>query len=200
MKLSELTLKQIKDIESKCTKVPCIEATSGPDYYTGIAYMDFAKIFERDYKNLPSPVNDIEVTTDNNERFTIPASIVTKGLIILLYNLIEIMCMKKYSFRKTTEGRWYIILPEWPGDKADLEMVCGADNLLDCFDGGYGIVNLVLSTEKFDCSMKLTLTETDGDSGTYYFSDLNMNIDAWLCHVTKFVFGCIPEIIYFKNY
>jgi len=108
--------------------------------------------------------------------------------------------MKKYTFTKDTDGRWYIVLPEWPESRADLEMVCGADDLLNIFDEGYGIVNLVLSTEEFEGSMKLTLTNTDGESGTYSFNELNIDMDIWLCPVTKFVFDYIPEIIYFKNY
>ena len=108
--------------------------------------------------------------------------------------------MKKYTFTKDADGSWYIVLPEWPGDRSDLQMVCGADDMLDIFDQGYGIVNLTLSTEKFDGSMKLMLTDTDGNSGTYNFDDMGINMDIWLCPVTKFVFGYIPDIIYFKLY
>ncbi len=39
--------------------------------------------------------------------------------------------MKNLKFYKEKDGRWYVDLPEWTGSKADLEMVCGADTLLD---------------------------------------------------------------------
>lgn len=39
--------------------------------------------------------------------------------------------MKYLKFEKDTSNRWYLILPEWKGDKSDLEMVCGADAMLD---------------------------------------------------------------------
>jgi hypothetical protein len=34
-------------------------------------------------------------------------------------------------FYRTTEDRWYIDLPEWKGSIADLEMIEGADTMLD---------------------------------------------------------------------
>lgn len=36
--------------------------------------------------------------------------------------------MDKYTF-ELVDGRWYIVLPEWTGNKEDLEMVLGADIL-----------------------------------------------------------------------
>ena len=39
--------------------------------------------------------------------------------------------MKNLKFKKEEDNKWYIDLTEWTGDKADLEMVAGADILLD---------------------------------------------------------------------
>jgi hypothetical protein len=41
--------------------------------------------------------------------------------------------MKTFKFEKEKDNRWYIILPEWTGEKEELEMVCGADSMLDIF-------------------------------------------------------------------
>ena len=35
------------------------------------------------------------------------------------------------KFNKEAD-RWYIDLPDWTGTKGELEMVAGADTLLDC--------------------------------------------------------------------
>lgn len=34
-------------------------------------------------------------------------------------------------FEKWENGKWYIVLPEYDGDQEDLEMIDGADKLLD---------------------------------------------------------------------
>ena len=38
--------------------------------------------------------------------------------------------MKNYTFNKE-QGNWYIDLSNWYGTKAELQMVAGADSLLD---------------------------------------------------------------------
>ena len=38
--------------------------------------------------------------------------------------------MKNYTFNKE-QGCWYIDLPNWEGTKGELQMVGGADTLLD---------------------------------------------------------------------
>ena len=35
------------------------------------------------------------------------------------------------TFEKWEDGRWFVVLPEYDGDQEDLEMVDGADALLD---------------------------------------------------------------------
>ena len=36
-----------------------------------------------------------------------------------------------FDFERWEDGRWFVILPEWDGDQDDLEMVEGADKMLD---------------------------------------------------------------------
>lgn len=35
------------------------------------------------------------------------------------------------TFEKWEDGRWFVVMPEYDGDQEDLEMVDGADDLLD---------------------------------------------------------------------
>ena len=55
--------------------------------------------------------------------------------------------MKNYTFNKE-QGCWYIDLPDWTGTKAELQMVAGADTLLDHLSNNGTTVNIALSTDK----------------------------------------------------
>ena len=44
--------------------------------------------------------------------------------------------MRNYKFYKEETGRWYVDLPEWEGEKAELEMVLGADTFLEILSQG----------------------------------------------------------------
>lgn len=95
------------------------------------------------------------------------------------------------------ENRWYVDLPEWEGSKADLEMVCGADEMLETISNGINSVKLLISLnplEKNDIILTLN-DELECHSGAYYKHNIN---DIWLCDVTKFIFGYFPKIIYIK--
>lgn len=108
-------------------------------------------------------------------------------------------------FYKESDNRWYADLPEWEGLKAALEMVMGADTMLDILSEGEGDVTLFMSTTQTNNSEILTfLYETpDFGEGAYYhmesYMGLEFNLDIWLCDVTKFVFGEFPKIIYFNK-
>ncbi|AYL94666.1 DUF6717 family protein [Mucilaginibacter celer] len=109
-----------------------------------------------------------------------------------------------YKFVKET-GRWYIDLPDWPGVKADLEMVEGADIMLDYVGEGSDVVELMLSETLFDGSSTLKLIEDYAEhvgGGIYLLDEYNgvtLNQQMWLCDVTKYVFGGLPESIYFRK-
>jgi len=98
--------------------------------------------------------------------------------------------MKYFRFVKETDGRWFIELPEWKGDKSDLEMVFGADTMLDIAAQGEMVSYLTISEEEYD-DHRFTLNligEEDG-GGRYNLKSEMYEFDVWLCHVTKFVFG-----------
>jgi hypothetical protein len=106
-------------------------------------------------------------------------------------------------FYKESDTSWYIDLPEWPGEKAELAMVMGADVLLEILAQGEGEVKVTFADEPFEGAEQMTYYQ-DGNEigGAYYHLKSYMGIDydftLWLCDVTKFVFGKMPETIYFK--
>jgi len=105
-------------------------------------------------------------------------------------------------------ARWFIDVPEYleqGGSKDDLDMVSGADIMLAIIAGQKNEVTLDLDTVPFDNADELILTEL-GDpllgAGYYHmqqFENKEINKDLWLCDVTRFVFGDIPERIYVKR-
>lgn len=107
--------------------------------------------------------------------------------------------IKTYKFIKEIDGRWFIDLPEWDGSKDDLEMVMGADTMLDIIAQGSDAVDVTISTEKFDgFEYELTFKEHYCDGGWYRLKSQFSNFDVWLCMVTKFVFGELPQKIYLR--
>jgi hypothetical protein len=109
------------------------------------------------------------------------------------------------KFYKESDNRWYVDLPEWEGPKDALEMVMGADTMLDIMAQGEGEVTLYMLTHPRDRYEMLTyLHETpELGEGAYYrmesYMGLEFNLNIWLCDVTKFVFGEFPKIIYFSK-
>jgi hypothetical protein len=102
---------------------------------------------------------------------------------------------RNFKFYKEEDGKWYINLPEWQGDKEELEMVAGADILLDVLSNNTNEVHVKFGVEPFDGSNTLTHT-----GNGYYDNDAwHGPSTIWLCHVTKFVFGDYPDNIYYSK-
>lgn len=115
--------------------------------------------------------------------------------------------MKEHRFVREGMG-WYIDLPEYllqGGDKGDLQMVSGADTMLDIIAQEKNEVTLQIDTEPFEGADELLPTELCDPipgGGYYYmkqFENKTVNKDLWLCDVTRFVFGNIPGKIYVRN-
>lgn len=108
--------------------------------------------------------------------------------------------MREFKFYKDQNNRWYIDLPEWDGYKEDLEMVCGADLMLDIAAQGEGHAYLTISTEELDSPRFVLKFNKEDMGGAWYYlkSDL-YEFELWLCYVTKFVFdGTLPKTLYLK--
>ncbi len=114
--------------------------------------------------------------------------------------------MKVYRFIK--EGRdWYIDLPEYlakGGSRGDLQMVEGADAMLDVIAEKKLEVSLILRREYFEGADRLVLIEKCDPyvGGGYYLLESlegkKYNQKMWLCGVTEFVFGELPNEIFLK--
>ena len=115
--------------------------------------------------------------------------------------------MRTYKFIKT--GReWFIDLPEYieqGGNMGDLQMVDGADIMLDMMAENQDVVQLTISEQQFDGADMLVLTEKCDPyiGGAYYLMPIyegqEVNRKMWLCQVTVFVFGDLPLKIYVRR-
>jgi hypothetical protein len=115
--------------------------------------------------------------------------------------------MKPYKFIKTGQ-EWYIDLPEFiaqGGSIGDLQMVDGADKMLDMMADNQNSIILYVAKYYFEEADMLTLTEKCDAyiGGGYYnmkqYEGLEINRNMWLCKVIEFVFGDIPLQIFVKR-
>jgi len=84
-------------------------------------------------------------------------------------------------------------------------MVDGADTMLEIFASGAKDVQIDISTQPLLGSDLLQMTERCDPyvGGAYYqledFEGESINQRLWLCQVTEFVFGDLPEKIYVRR-
>jgi len=142
-----------------------------------------------------------------------------KTLIRGIYKLIR--PKNKYpiilTFKKE-DGLWYVDLPSYPGPKAALMMVAGADDLCDYLSDYMSEVTVRLNIEpSSDDTGKFVLDEDKpcGSGAVYHYAHWGKHplsdgtyeyyirpvfaIDFWLCDVTLYVLGEFPKTIYFKK-
>jgi hypothetical protein len=99
------------------------------------------------------------------------------------------------------DSLWYADVLNWPGPKAMLLMVDGADTFLDYISGYKEEVTLALSLDPTEGYEHLTYEHPHpyGD-GAYYMAEMNGNPHKlWLCGVTEFVFGYMPEGLWYRK-
>lgn len=105
-----------------------------------------------------------------------------------------------YRFEKESDGCWYVVLPDYPGIHADLQMVSGADTMLDIMAQGESFVEVVLGTKQFEDSVPLTFIKPEEGEGGWYlmkeWKGISYELELWLCDVTQYVFGEFPKVIY----
>lgn len=108
------------------------------------------------------------------------------------------MILNFYKERTNTENQWYIDLPYWNGDKAELQMVSGADILLHIISDQYDNVSIDISLKikhSYFCAIKL---DKPCDCGAWYKTSIYGNvIEFWLCDVTKYIFAEFPNQFWF---
>ncbi|MBR1400883.1 MAG: hypothetical protein IJ562_04735 [Prevotella sp.] len=116
----------------------------------------------------------------------------------------------RVSFTKESDGRWFVDFPNWPLSHDNLEMVAGADDLLDILnDKTPNHVSLEVTTYESPHDVKLKKVHSALTKGAFYIVETPLvgwetNPNAirkkqlWLCPVTLTVLGYYPESIYFK--
>lgn len=108
--------------------------------------------------------------------------------------------MKYLKFKKEWNGRWYIDLPEWKGPKSDLEMVLGADTMLDILAQSEDTVNLSIDIKEFEgYQIKLDYLRNENGGSWYRLKSDYHDFEVWLCYVTEFVFDHFPNQIFISQ-
>lgn len=102
------------------------------------------------------------------------------------------------NFERFDDGRWYVIFPEYEGNYEDLEMVEGADKMLDSLTEDNLKVSLEVSLKDDFIFPFILELQTHDDYGAYYeVVDCPLfKGTIWLCNVTHEFFGEHPEKIY----
>lgn len=129
------------------------------------------------------------------------------------------------TFVREEGDRWYIDLPSWPWHHANLEMVCGADRMLEILSEGRDTVRLQVKVSPTQFSeteveemikdgwIELTQIKSSLTGGATYITRGEKMKDffrvhpvthersprtVWLCPVTLFVVGQYPKYFYVK--
>lgn len=104
--------------------------------------------------------------------------------------------MKELEFINLS-NRWFINIP-YEGEINDLEMVDGADELLDEIAEGRRIVRIIatISDNISKPDYILEKLKEDNMGGTYTIIGITNVKQLWLCNVTKLIFKNFPNKIY----
>lgn len=94
-------------------------------------------------------------------------------------------------------NRWFINIP-YNGDVNDLQMVDGADKLLDEIAEGRRIVRIIATifNNISEPDYILEKIKEDNMGGTYTITGVTNVKQLWLCNVTKLIFQNFPNQIY----
>lgn len=107
------------------------------------------------------------------------------------------------TFVKENNGNWYIDLPQWKGSHGNLQMVGGADDLLDFMGTNPVTVSCISSIEDKEIPgyFKLRRGEWGLTQGAFYQVEglEGFEQEIWICPVTLYVLGKYPEFIYLKQ-
>lgn len=111
--------------------------------------------------------------------------------------------MEILRFYKEKSEKWYADIPEWTGRKSALQMVSGADDLLDLIANGRNDVHIYFTEKEIKGADVLIFKRKTWFNGATYkiksFEGQEINLKVWLCNVTKFVLGGFPKKIYISK-
>lgn len=110
------------------------------------------------------------------------------------------------TFVQDPDDRWYIDMP-WDGNRANLEMVAGSDDMLSYLDteGNHKVTLHVIPSETqktVEDHVELRQIDKSLLGGSHYdASSFNVNHirKIWICPVTLCVLGRYPKYIYVKK-
>ena len=135
---------------------------------------------------------------------------ILKWFLLLLKAAVLRKAQLKVAFTKENNGRWYVDFPNWPLSHDNLEMVAGADDLLDILNNSTNHVSLeVFTTKPKEYDIELKKVHSALTKGAFYTVETPLegweNPNAirrkqlWLCPVTLTVLGHYPKQIYFNS-
>lgn len=123
-----------------------------------------------------------------------------KAIFTILKALIFRRKQYDVSFTKESNGRWYVDFPGWPLSHDNLEMVAGADDLLDYLNDGSNHVKIHVEISKINkttAEIKLVKDYSKLTRGAFYnVENGGRTKRLWLCPVTLCVLGRYPKYIY----
>jgi len=109
-------------------------------------------------------------------------------------------------FYKNARHEWYADIPEWGGAIEDLQMVEGADELLNWIAASENECKLLMADQLIQNAEILALVyareENLGGGGDYLLEQFRgefKNHKIWLCGVTEFVFNTCPKGFILRN-
>ena len=106
------------------------------------------------------------------------------------------------SFECFEDGRWFVVFPEYEGPQEDLEMVEGADKMLDALTTDGLMVELDISLEEpSDRDYFILELEGHDEDGAFYnvIDCPQFTGNIWLCNVVHDLFEEHPERFYLKT-
>lgn len=112
----------------------------------------------------------------------------------------------KLTFVQDPDERWYIDMP-WDGNRANLEMVAEADDLLSFLDteGNHSVTLHVVPSEtplNVEDHIELRLLDKSLTGGSHYDATDFRGFGIpriWICPVTLCVLGRYPKYLYVKK-
>ncbi len=123
-----------------------------------------------------------------------------------IFKLINNFVLRKREFSLSftkEDSKWYVCFSDWGFKKSQLEMVSGANVMLDKMAGDELEVHLTVKIPKdksqhFDDCIECNKVDQLGlKYGATYKT--NYGDEFWICPVTLFVLGRYPEVMYISK-
>lgn len=133
---------------------------------------------------------------------------------MLLKSVIGMKREYELAFEQDPDGRWYVVFPGWPLNCGHLEMVAGADDMLNLLDRDAQHHRVTVSVcpsrkqRSREDRIELTCRKSSLGGGAFYTVQgldgwgtpgAKREKQLWLCPVTLCVLGRYPKYIYVRQ-